>query len=96
MNSVLLHEERQRSVDQTADRLAYLVITFGLLAVVAYRSFADGEASWDLLALVVAGGGVALAHRLVKGAMTRRSALVLLGSAALAALTGLVMVVAGR
>lgn len=56
-------DERERGVDLAADRLAYLFLSYGLLLIVAYRAFAQGQASWDLLALVVASGLVSLAYR---------------------------------
>jgi hypothetical protein len=43
MNPLMVRDERERGVDQAADRLS-AVLSFGLLAIVAYRSFARGEA----------------------------------------------------
>ena len=63
MNHLIVRDERETGVDRAADRLAYLVLSFGLLAIVAYRSFADGAASWDLLGLVVPGGLVGTLYR---------------------------------
>jgi hypothetical protein len=42
MDRLLVRDEREVSVDRAADRLAYVVLSFGLLAVVAYRSFVNG------------------------------------------------------
>lgn len=67
------------------DRLAYVVMSFGLLAIVAYRSFVDGVASWELLGLVVLSGVVGFAYRIWRGAPGRDAAVVV----ALAALAGL-------
>ena len=77
MNPLVVRDEREISVDQAADRLSYLVLSFGLLAIVAYRSFAGGEAPWDLLGLVVLGGLVGTAYRVQKRAVSRRWGLVL-------------------
>jgi hypothetical protein len=77
MNHLVVRDEREISVDQAADRLSYLVLSFGLLAIVAYRSFAGGEAPWDLLGLVVLGGLVGTAYRVQKRAVSRRWGLVL-------------------
>ena len=49
-------DERTIAVENASYRLGYLFISFGLLALVAYRSFARNESNWDLLALVIAGG----------------------------------------
>lgn len=56
MDRLLERDEREVSVDRAADRLAYVVLSFGLLAVVAYRSFVEGVASWELLGLIVPAG----------------------------------------
>ena len=77
MNHLMVRDERETHVDHAADRLAYLVLSFGLLAIVAYRSFVDGEASWDLLSLVVLGGLVGTAYRVQKRAVSKRWGLML-------------------
>jgi hypothetical protein len=53
MVRLLERDERELSLDHAADRLAYLVLSFGLLAMVAYRGFVEGVASWELLGLVL-------------------------------------------
>jgi hypothetical protein len=63
-------DEREVGVDLAADRVSYLVLAFGVLVAAAWRGF-NGEAAWDLLALVVAGGAAGLAYRVLKGAVTR-------------------------
>jgi hypothetical protein len=55
---IVERDERTEVVEGTAYRWGYLVLSFGLLAVAAYRSFARGERVWDLLGLVVAAGFV--------------------------------------
>ncbi len=77
MNRLLAPDEREVSVNGAADRLAYVVLSFGLLAVVAYRSFVEGVDSWELLALVLLGGIVSVGYRLWQGALTRQAVLVL-------------------
>jgi hypothetical protein len=54
----LLRDERTISVENSSYRWAYLVLSFGLLIIVAYRGFARQESSWDLLGLVILSGGV--------------------------------------
>jgi hypothetical protein len=82
MDRLAVRDERETSVDQAADRLSYLVLSFGLLALVAYRSFVNGEASWDLIGLVVLGGLIGTAYRLWQRAVSRRWVLVVVGTAA--------------
>lgn len=77
MDRLLVRDEREVSIDRAADRLASIVLSFGLLAIVAYRSFVEGVASWELLALVLLGGAVSGAYRLWKGVLTRQALLVL-------------------
>jgi hypothetical protein len=55
------NEERIISVENESYRWAYLFLSYGLLIVVAYRSFVNHESSWDLLLLTVLGGCVSIA-----------------------------------
>jgi hypothetical protein len=79
-------DEREASVDLVADRLALLVVSYGLLAIVAYRSFALQEAAWDLLGLLVASGVVGFGYRAAKGVTSSRLGVVVLGASVLAAI----------
>jgi hypothetical protein len=96
MDRLMPRDERETSVDQAADRLSYLVLSFGLLAIVAYRSMVDREASWDLLGLVVLGGLVGTAYRVRRRVMSRRWELLLLGTAAVALVVAAVVAFAAR
>ncbi len=96
MNRLVLRDERELSVDRAADRLAYLVLSFGLLAVVTYRSFVDGAASWDLLALVVLGGLVGTLYRLARHAVSREWTIVAAGTALVALAVAAIAVFATR
>jgi len=72
MQGLVPRDERELGVDLAADRLSYLVLSFGLLGIVAWRSFANGEAPWDLLALVIVGGLVGTLYRAGRGAVSGR------------------------
>jgi uncharacterized membrane protein len=96
MKNLVLRDERESGVDLAADRVAYLVLSFGLLAIVAYRGFADGAASWDLLALVVLGGLVGTLYRLVQRALTREWAIVGVATAVFALLVAAIIAFATR
>lgn len=96
MDRLLERDERELSVDRAADRLAYVVVSFGLLAVVAYRSFVDGVASWELLGLVLLGGAVATGYRLWQGVLTRQTLLVLAFTALTALVVGALVVLGLR
>lgn len=93
---LLVRDERELNVDQAADRLAYLVVSFGLLALVAYRSIVRSEASWDLLGLVVLGGFAGTAYRLRQRVVSRRWVSVLGLTLGLALVIGAVLAVAAR
>jgi hypothetical protein len=71
MNRFTERDEREIGIDRAADRLAYIVMSYGLLLIVAWRSLAFGEASWDLLGLVLLGGVVGTIYRLVNGAVSQ-------------------------
>ncbi len=56
-------DERTEAIENAGYRWSYLVLSFGLLALTAFRSLSGGQAPWDLLALVVLGGGVNAAYQ---------------------------------
>jgi hypothetical protein len=96
MARLTVRDERETSVDQAADRLSYLVLSFGLLAIAAYRSVIDREASWDLLGLVILGGLVGTVYRTRQRAVSRRWVLVLLGTAPVGFLVAAIAAFVGR
>jgi hypothetical protein len=65
-------DERTLSVENAGYRLAYLVLSYGLLGVVMVRAFFFNQSNWDLLALVIAGGLVATAYQAWNRTITRR------------------------
>lgn len=96
MTRLAARDERELAVDHAADRLAYLVLSFGLLAIVAYRSFADGAASWDLLGLVVLGGLVGTLYRLAQRTVSREWTIVAAGTAGVALVVAAIIAFATR
>jgi hypothetical protein len=67
-------DERTITIENASYRWGYLLVTFGLLASTAYRSFVKHESSWDLLGLVVLSGLVTTLFQGRQRALTRRSA----------------------
>jgi hypothetical protein len=61
--ALVQRDERAVMVENASYRWAYLVISFGLLVEVIYRSYFRNESSWDLFALVILGGGVATTYQ---------------------------------
>ena len=85
MTSLIDRDEREQSVDLAADRLAFLVVCYGALALAAYRSFALGQEAWDMLGLVVLGGVVGLAYRVQKRVLTGPWTTILIATVVVAA-----------
>ena len=84
-------DERTLAVENASYRWAYLFLSFGLLATVAYRSFARGENSWDLLALVVVGGIVPNVYQGTRHVLTRRWAMSSIVSLVAAAILAVIL-----
>jgi hypothetical protein len=81
MGFLVARDEREAGIDAAADRLSYLVLSFGVLAVAAYRGMVLHEATWELLALVVLAGAVGSAVRARRRAVSTRLLAVLAGAA---------------
>ncbi len=96
MKQLVLRDERETGIDHAADHLAYLVLSFGLLALTAYRSLAQGVASWDLLGLVVLGGLVGTIYRLAQRGVSREWTIVAIGTAGLALIVAVILASATR
>ncbi len=96
MDRLVARDERETVVDQAADRLSYLVLSFGLLAIVAYRGIVRGEASWDLLGLVIVSGLVGTAYRTQQRVVSKRWALMIGVTTAIALVLAVVMVLTTR
>lgn len=64
MNSVPIErDERTEFVENASYRVAYMLISFGVLLDIMYRGQVRHEAAWDLFALVIVGGAVARAYQ---------------------------------
>jgi hypothetical protein len=71
-NQSISRDERTVVVENASYRIAYLVMSFGLLASVAYRGFVLQQSSWDLLALVILGGATATMYQGTNKVLSRR------------------------
>lgn len=77
MNTELAErDERTIAIENAGYRWSYLVLSYGLLGIVAIRAFARGESPWDLLALVVLGGVVNAVYQSRERVLARRWMLV--------------------
>ena len=88
------HDERTTAVENAAYRWAFGFLTFALLIDVAARSFLRDEAPWDLLFLVVAGGGIVnlvqARQRALPGHWGRRVAIAMTCAALIAVMCALI------
>jgi glucose-6-phosphate-specific signal transduction histidine kinase len=73
MNEAMIErDERTVVVENASYRLAYLVMSYGLLLVVAYRALEWRQSNWDLVALVVVGGLAATIYQGAHRVLSRR------------------------
>ena len=84
----IVRDERTVSVENASFRWAYLLLSYGLLVSVAYRGLVRHENSWDLLALVMAGGAVSSLHQGSQGVLSRRWVMLSTAAAVLALVLG--------
>ena len=71
-NQSVSRDERTTAVENASYHVAYLVMSFGLLASVAYRGFFLQQSNWDLLALVILGGATATLYQGTNKALSGR------------------------
>lgn len=83
-NSSHIRDERMIAVENASYHWGYLLLAFGLLAYVAYRSFVWQEANWVLLALVILSGFVTTIYQAVQQTLSRRWLMIALATALLA------------
>lgn len=88
---MISRDERTVAVENASYRWSYLMLSMGLLAIVAQRSFMTGQQSWDLLGLVVAGGAVNAAYQATHGVLTRKWGVAAVMTMAVAAAVAVVM-----
>ena len=81
----IIRDERTTTVENASYRLAYLLLSFGVLLSVAWRAFAWKEAGWDLLGLVIVSGFVATFYQGIHQVLTRHWALMAVVTAIVAA-----------
>ena len=92
--STVHRDERTVLVENASFRWAYLVMSFGLLGLVAYRSLLWRESPWDLLLLAILGGAVPAAYQGYHQVLTNRWALKMFAAAVVGAIiAGLLVLV---
>ncbi len=89
------HVERDKRtilVENASYRWAYFFLTYALLVDVVVRGFMHHEASWDLLALVVAGGAIGTAYQAMHSVLSSSWVRMALTALVLAAAVAVVIV----
>jgi hypothetical protein len=94
MTPLVTRDERTMAVENAGYRWSYLLLSFGLLVIVAVRSFVLGESNWDLMGLVILGGGVNAIYQGSRQVLTRRWVMTTVVTFVVAALLAAAMVFA--
>ena len=89
--TLVQRDERTTAIEYAGFRWSYLVLSFGLLIIVAFRSFVNHESSWDLLALVVLGGVVNTAYQGMHRVLYKRWVVLAVGTLIIAAVLAAIM-----
>jgi hypothetical protein len=89
---VIERDERTMSVENASYRWAFLLLSFGVLLSVAYRSFVLQQTAWDLMALVIVSGVVATGYQAASRALPGNWIGRVLMAAAIAAVIAVVVV----
>jgi len=92
-NQSVSRDERTAVVENASYRIAYLVMSFGLLVCVAYRSFVLQQSSWDLMGLVILGGATATLYQGTNKVLSRRWILATVATFILAGIMAVVFVI---
>ena len=88
----VIRDERSTAVENASYRVAYMVMSYGALAIVTYRGFVLQQSSWDLLALVVLGGAVATIYQGSNKVLSRKWVIATIAALILAAILAVVFV----
>jgi hypothetical protein len=91
----IARDERTLAIENASYRLAYIVLTYGLLAAVAYRAFFLEQASWDLMGLVIAAGAITVGYQAFHRVLARQAMLIGVVAAVVAAVVALVLSLIG-
>jgi len=95
-NQSVSRDERTTIVENTSYRIAYLVMSFGLLASIAYRGFVLQQSSWDLLALVILGGATATIYQGTSKVLSRHWIIATVATFVVAVILAAVLVIIFR
>lgn len=63
-NNTIVKDERTISVENASYGLGYKIVVYALLLDVIYRSLKVGDASWDLMGIVIFSGMIVTAYQM--------------------------------
>ncbi len=89
-NDPILRDERYYAVENASYKIGFLILTYGLFALILYRSLFRHEANWDLFALIIIASMAATIYQGVHKVLPfswKKLILYMVGVAVLAAIT---------
>ena len=89
-------DERTVAVENSSYRIGFQIMVYGVLAAVAWRGLLLQQAAWDLLALVVIGSGIPVAIQSRHSILQRGWIVKAMLSVVIAAVLGLLLILALR
>ena len=92
----VFRDERTVTVENASYRWGYLVVTYGLLILIALRAFFFKQSNWDLMALVVLSGLVTSVYQGAHRIFTRRWVVVVALTVLMAAIVAALVAFATR
>lgn len=94
-NEPIVRDERYYAVENASYKIGFMIMTYGLFAVIILRSLIFHESSWDLFALIIIANLAATIYQGVHKVLPfswKKYLLYMLGTAALAAITTYLLV----
>jgi len=89
-NEPILRDERYYAVENASYKIGFMILTYGLFAVIIFRSFVFHESNWDLFALIIVASLAATIYQGVHKVLPyswKKLILYMLAVAALSAIT---------
>ncbi len=69
-NQPVVRDERYYAIENASYRIGYMIITYGLLLLIIFRSIAYHESNWDLFALIVISSFAATIYQIAHKTIT--------------------------
>lgn len=66
----IIRDERYYAVENASYRIGYMIIIYGLLLLIIFRSIAYHESNWDLFALVIISSFAATIYQIAHKTIT--------------------------